>query len=694
MSVSLDAALSGLKIAQRALDTASTNIANASTTGYTRKILPQETLLIAGTGVGVKSGAITRSVNASLIADLNKQTSITGAYGIKQKYFDRLQDFYGSSESGRALSSQIGTLADVFTKLSAAPNDQNLLNQIVNTSVQTANKINDFASLLQDMRTQTETDITAAVNDINQALDSIARANIEISKLASTGQSTADLEDQRDLAIKTVSKYIQISTFPTNGMLNVVTQQGQTLADSTAHHLYFQPSAVLPTSFYPGGGMNGVKIDSATGTDITQTGLGGQLGALFEMRDQILPQYSAQLDEFAQKLAERFNNQGLKLFTDLNGNVPASVPDPGSTMSYVGFSSLIKVNDAILADPTLIRNGTTGNTEPQGSNEVIRRIAQFTFGAYQYQQASGTVNINGIGALTSALGLTTNNRVTGNVNISTYSPDISTLPNATFPGDFDLTLGGTTHTITVLASDDATSLIGKINTAFGSTVASINGLGQLAINYSGTITLADNTIGATTMTALGFSFGTTPAPEPSFQVQVGTRNPVTISIAPADTSVELLAKLNAVPGLTATLVAGKLVMTPSDGGDLRVTNIAGTPLTAMGVTVSNVAPAPFRQNNLGPNGNLSTELLANSSLTDYASSIISLQSGDANLNDQLQSQETTYLQTLETRNSNISGVNIDEEMSNLIKIQSAYSAAAKMVSATQKLFDELLAAFR
>ncbi|MCK5556638.1 MAG: hypothetical protein KAI76_10400, partial [Alphaproteobacteria bacterium] len=42
MTIALDAALSGLRIAQQALDVTSTNISNASTPGYTRKILPQE----------------------------------------------------------------------------------------------------------------------------------------------------------------------------------------------------------------------------------------------------------------------------------------------------------------------------------------------------------------------------------------------------------------------------------------------------------------------------------------------------------------------------------------------------------------------------------------------------------------------------------------------------------------------------
>ena len=694
MTIALDSAMSGLRVAQQALDVASTNISNASTPGYTRKILPQESLVIGETSVGARAAAITRSVDAALIADVNRQTSVANNYNVNQKYFDRIQSFHGSSDSGQALSAYISDLSNTFTQLSISPDDQNLLNRVISTATQTTKKINDFSNLLTDLRIQSETEITIAVDDINRSLDIIARMNIEIQRNSSSGRSTAELEDKRDEAIKTVAKYLQITTFSEDNKIIVITKQGQTLADNTAYNLYFQSGTMLPTSYYPGGGLTGLMVEGPTGKDITQTDLGGQLGALFDLRDTTLPQYMAQLDEFSQKLAERFENEGLKLFTDLNGDVPPSVADPG-IVGYVGFSDLIKVNDAVIADPTLIRNGTTGNIEPEGSNEVIRRIAQFAFGSCQYQQATGTVDISA-GALTALLGLTTNNRVTGTANLAAYNPDISALPGATFPGDFDITLGVLpTRTITVLATDTADSLVAKINTAFGFTTASINGLGQMAFNYDGNIALIDNTIGVPTMTALGFSFGVTPQPDPEFQVQVGTQPPVTVSIAPADTSVELLAALNAIPGLTASLnVLGQLVMIPTDGGDLNAIDIAGTPLSAMGVKFTNVAPTAFRQNNLGPDGSLSTGLLANSTLNDYISSIISIQSEEAHLNQINQNMENAYLQTLETRNANISGVNIDQEMSDLIRIQSAYSAAAKMITATQKLFDDLMNAIR
>ena len=42
------------------------------------------------------------------------------------------------------------------------------------------------------------------------------------------------------------------------------------------------------------------------------------------------------------------------------------------------------------------------------------------------------------------------------------------------------------------------------------------------------------------------------------------------------------------------------------------------------------------------------------------------------------------------RAADASGVNIDEEMARLVQLQQAYAASARMIAATNELFDELL----
>jgi flagellar hook-associated protein 1 len=689
-TLSLDAALSGLKAAQRSLDTISNNIANAQTVGYTRKILPQETLVVGGVGMGVTLDAIMRNVDKALLRDLFKQLSVTQSATVTQTYLNRIQDFNGAAEAEKSISAMLGKLADAFSSLSGAPENSIALQQTLTAAQQVAKTFNNYNTLLNQMRSDTEGQISQDVVQANAQIRAIATLNLKIQGLTASGQSTADLEDQRDIAIRNLSKFVQVSTFSgENNILVVMTKQGQTLADTTAHQLVFEPSPLTPSTYYPGGGANGLFIDSTGGTEITQGQIGGELGALFDLRDDTIPTYQAQIDELAQKMAYRFQQEGLKLFTDANGNVPANVADPG-VVGYVGFAGQIRVNQNVVADPTLIRSGTNGGIVASGSNEIIRKISQFVFGAYEYQQANGTADISA-GTLFSSLALTQVNKINGDQDLTDYTPDLDAAPNITAPAQFSIDIGGGPVPITINPGDTATDLVNNINTALGSSVASLSGGGQLVLTAGADITLADIDIGAAGMADLGFAFGTFAAQDPSFTVQVGTQSPVTVNISSTDTATDLLNTLNAIPGLIATLgTGGELILTPRYGGDLTLSNVTGTPLAALGMTVVNVPHTAFRQNNLGPGGTLSTGLLAGGSLEDFARGAISAQAEDASRAADAATREDTYFQALDKRNSDASGVSIDEEIAGLTRVQSAYAAAARMISATEKMLDDLL----
>lgn len=689
-TVSLNAALSGLKAAQSALNTVSTNIANASTPGYTRKILPQETVLIGGMGVGVKTGGLIRNVDTTLLKDIFKQTSVSQGALVKQTYLDRIQDFHGASEAEQALSAKLGRLEDAFANLSASPNDSLLLSQVVNAATTVANSFNDFSELIGDLRTQAETEISTYADEVNIQLEKIAALNIQISNQYHAGQSTADLEDQRDIALRAVSEYMQVSTYVNQDNVMVVsTKQGQLLADTSAQRLVFSQNVNMSaTDYYPGGNLSGLHINNAGGIEITSTAIGGKIGALFAMRDTTLPTYQAQIDELAQKMAERLDSLGLRLFTDNAGNVPASTAPP-TPVTYSGFAADIQVNRNIVNDPTLIRSGTNGGVANTGSSDVIDRISEFGFGDFMRQDAIGTVDISA-GTIFAATGMTQTNTVTGNVNLNDYTPDLGAAPNITPPVSFTLTVGGVPNNITINPGDTPADLANSINAAFPGT-ASINSLGQLSLNATSDITIADNTIGAAGIADLGLSFNTFPASDPSFTVQVGSQSPVTINIAATDTQTELLAALNAVPGLTATIgVGGVLELTPDEGGSLTLSNSNGTPVNDLGLALTNVAHTSFRQNNLGPSGTLSTGLPASGDISDFATRLISAHASDYNGAESMAEQEEAYLATLDARNATISGVDIDQEIAELIRLQTAYTAAARMISATEEMFNQLL----
>jgi flagellar hook-associated protein 1 FlgK len=77
-------------------------------------------------------------------------------------------------------------------------------------------------------------------------------------------------------------------------------------------------------------------------------------------------------------------------------------------------------------------------------------------------------------------------------------------------------------------------------------------------------------------------------------------------------------------------------------------------------------------------------------LADYMSQVASQQSLAANASTNLQQGQDTVVNALQQRFNDQSGVNIDTEMSNLIVLQNAYGANARVMSTVQQLMATLL----
>ena len=73
--------------------------------------------------------------------------------------------------------------------------------------------------------------------------------------------------------------------------------------------------------------------------------------------------------------------------------------------------------------------------------------------------------------------------------------------------------------------------------------------------------------------------------------------------------------------------------------------------------------------------------------------MVSTQTEDANFVDARMADEQSYRDLLERKFVDESGVNLDEELAQLIVVQTAFAASAKAVTTIQEMFDTLLNAF-
>jgi flagellar hook-associated protein 1 FlgK len=376
-------AASGLLASQSAITVLSDNIANAGVAGYTAKQLDVSALVVGGETDGVRTGQISRSVDAALQASVWSTGSRVAALMVRSQALQAVNDTQGTPSGGTSLADAVAGLQSSFTTLQSDPSSQTQQAAVVSAANTLATTINSTASAITDQRNSVQNQIVSSVATLNSALATVQSTTHDIIAATAQGQDTSTLEDTRDAALQTVSSMLNVSyDKQANGNITILGQNGFSIPlDST----FSTASAVLsPASAYAAGSTSVPPILLQTGsppgaaTDVTGLLSGGQLGELVQLRDSTLPAYTASLDAFSSKLANQFSSQGLTLFTDGTGTA--------SPTSYAGLSSVIQVNPTVAATPSLVRDGTPGSAYatnpaggPAGYTDLINRVLKTSF---------------------------------------------------------------------------------------------------------------------------------------------------------------------------------------------------------------------------------------------------------------------------------------------------------------------------
>ncbi len=419
--MNLDAALSiagsGLANVNAQLALVSHNVANASTAGYAVETGNQQELTVGGLGMGVVTGPATRSIDAELQTNLLGQNATVAGLQTTQTALAAIDAANGTPGQGGDLGSLLGNLQNQFSALLNSPDNPTQQSQVVATASTLAQGINTLSNTYTAQRQSAENNIVNQIGTINTTLGTIGSLSDQIVAAKAAGQSTADLENQRDAQVNSLSQILSVNVLEQpSGDLLITTGSGTELPiHGAANPLTTSGANMLPGTYYPGGGVPAITLG---GVDVTDQLQGGTLGASIALRDTTLPTYQSELDEFSQNLAGRFAAQGLSLFTDASGNVPAGGGAPAQS-GYVGFAAEIQVNPAVQNDPALVRDGTTAiagsatgasaftpnpSGGPAGFSTLITRVLDYTFGADAQtgvaQPASNTAGLGAIGTLT------------------------------------------------------------------------------------------------------------------------------------------------------------------------------------------------------------------------------------------------------------------------------------------------------
>ncbi len=336
MSILGQIGYSGVRASQIALSATGQNIANVNTPGFSRLApdlhsLGGQTSVSIGGGVQVSS--IRRLSNDFQNQQLWRASTDKNYFNSNQQYLTALEGLIDSE--GSSVSVGLDNFFAALSEASSTPESIALRQQIIGEAKQLAQRFNGLNSNIGIQLNALQGQRVAMTSEINGLSGNIAELNAQIREMESSGRDTATLRDYRENLVKDLSQYagIRVQEAP-DGTLSVSLANGQPLvAGATAGQLKVNENLA--------GEQEMTLVFAKTTFPLTQQGLGGSLGSLYDMEYGALRPAQQDLHDMAKALSERVNDT-LAGGTDLNGNPGQAlfVHNPGSTSGMLEVKAL------------------------------------------------------------------------------------------------------------------------------------------------------------------------------------------------------------------------------------------------------------------------------------------------------------------------------------------------------------------
>jgi len=608
---------SGLNVTQASIDVVARNIANAGTDGYTRKVASQDNVIAGNQGLGARISGITREVNEYVQQQLFIEDSRLAYSQEISNYLNQIDTLFGAPGASNALDTRVNEFTQAFQDLGAQPESQAARLAAVNQAEALAGQLRNLTDGVQSLRQLTEDSLAEGVNELNNLLKGLEEINGQIATASAAGVEIADLKDQRDLLINRVSEYLEVDVSETPaGTAVLYSKSGNVLVDNEAVQFSFdQNGSVNANALYSSDeSLRNVGTITLSGTngyelDLIENGIleTGRLGALIELRDEILPQAQQQLDDLAHGLALSLTNNTVS-----------------GTAATAGAATGFDLDISNLQSGNVISLEYTDNTGPTTHNISIVRVDDASV-------------------------LPLDNSVTSNPNDTVIGVDFSA-GEAAVAAALDTALGG------------------FIN-------VSLAGAGTLRILDDGAgnntdINALSASVSNTSVQGQGLGF-------PLF-VDTGNNQPYTGAVDGA---------------YQKTGFAGRIVVNGAikDDPALLVQYEATTPIGDNARPLDLLDRIERSSVEFGGENGIGSEASPfTGSVVAFAKNIISFQtsqSARADLNLTAQEAVTT---SLREKYESDTGVNVDQELADLIALQQAFAANARVMSVTSELMDILI----
>lgn len=632
---------SALSAAQVGISTTGHNIANASTPGYSRQVVVQiaaqaQNFGYGYVGQGTDVSSIIRVYSELLSRQVVNSQSVSSGVNAYSGQLSTIDNMLSDVSAG--LNPALQDFFDSVQDLTANPSDTPTRQAMLSNAQSLANRFQSTSGRLNEIRDGVNTQLTSSVGLVNSYAKQIASLNDVIEKaISADGNTPNDLMDQRDQLVLELSKEIKTTVVPqSKGSYNIFLGNGLPLVVGTdTFSLTTANSPTDPSKLE-------VAYQSKTKTTILAADSlpGGKIGGLLQFRDESLDPIQNQLGQIAVALAGTFNTQHQQGL-DKNGNpggVLFTIPDPAVSAS--GYNT----GNAVVTSQILDSRAVTASDyrlQYDGTNYMITRLSD--------------------------------------KQVSTFTSLPQTLDGLSF----------TQASGTMNAGDDF--VIRPTQNAATSINLAITDVSKLAVGgpaLSSTANVANTGSGTITAPVAGASYGASPLAS-AFSLTYNS-GPNTLTGFPAQ-------PVTVTSGGTTTTFAAGAPVTFTAGSTITVAGlsftVSGAPANGDQFTITpNTTNAPGDNRNGLLLAGLQTQGTVNNKTT-YASAFGQLVNTVGNKTRELKVTAAAEAVVLEQATAAVqaeSGVNLDEEATNLLRYQQAYQAAGKMMQIASQLFEVLL----
>jgi flagellar hook-associated protein 1 FlgK len=642
MSSILNIGQTALAAAQAGLATTGHNVANASTPGYNRQIVVQAALAgqnqgFGFVGRGTEIASITRVYSdflANQVVSSQSAKSRLDSYYTQAKYIDSLV-----ADPKTGVSPALQNFFKSVQNISGSPNGAEARQTLLSSSNSLVANFRTLDQQLSEINAGINSEITASVTTINAYAKQLSQLNDAIEKAqgAMGSHPANDLLDRRDQLITDLAKEVNVSVVKHGNSYNVFIGNGQPLVMGIqTFGLTATPHPTEKQRIQIGYAANGANVVLPEST-LT----GGRLGGLLEFRSRTLDATQNELGRMAAALTMDFNAQhqlGLTQNGEMGGDF-FNVDLQTQSRSNLGDG----VVTATLVDSSAL-TASDYRIQYDGSQYHLTRLSD----GKNLGSAATVADLGPVDGIT--LGFTGSSEVGESYLIR---------PTASFISKLGVAV--TNKADIAVAVPIATSApLTNTGTAKISTGAVLQGFSPIASPITLTFDASDGPTGSLS----GF-----PADAAVTVIVNGVESPPTTPGDPVPYTAGATYRFN---GMEITLTGA-----PGDGDEFQIVhnqNVNGDGRNA-------VLLGTLQEKNMIAGG------------MTYQGAYAQMVSMIGNVTREVEvtnaGASKLYKQAVEAQQS-MSGVNLDEEASNLIRYQQAYQAAGKVMQTATQMFETLL----